>query len=360
MHTTCLIEEPKKEELKKMLMNYNPTTKVDKLNSYKRLLFEHRKYDEVFDKLFYNEGNDLPYDLVVNIDEVVDKIIEQLEKFYSRNSHLFDQESQLLFNSPENIIYIYYNLKAELEDWIIKNHKGVLKKSTIAFKVFFEILSKKNIFQYSNKTIASLLKEYLRKSFAEYCEDSDITPETNPECNNWEKNWNYIRQLSDDEFILLCKKISPNIVVKGKKITLLEYKDLLNSHGVREALIHLTLELGNRLLELTDVKNVFVINKSGSHHLISTISETKAPKAIDNVSKKIIKNLTYNNQLSHYLFDIHKIITTDLEGPFEGDIFNVQAIYQKELGKSLEDKNSIMLPQKLDFMSVKQAKEDLR
>lgn len=361
LHTTCLIEEPTRELLYNLLKDYNPNTKVDKLNSYKQLLFEHQKFDDVFDKISYNKGVDLPYDLVVNIDEVGDKIKEQLAIFYSRNSHLYDQESLTLNSSPENINYIYHNLQAELDGWIIKNHKGVLKEPTIAFNVFFEILLTKNIFQYSDKTVAGLLKDSLKKCFAEYCEEYDITPETNFECKNWEDNWKFIRQLNDDEFILLCKKISPNIVVKSDTISLSEYRDLLNSRGVKDALIHLTLELGKLSLELTDVKNVFVLNKSGSHHLISTISDSNAaPKAVDIVSKRIINNLKHNNQLSHLLFDIHKIITTDLEGTFKGEIFDVQATYQKEQGKSIEDKNSVTVPQKLEFMSVKQAKEDLQ
>ncbi|WMT41742.1 hypothetical protein RE628_04430 [Paenibacillus sp. D2_2] len=344
LHTTCLIEEPTREALFNLLKDYNPTTKIEKLNGYKKLLFEHQKFDEVFDKLTYNKGIDLPYDLVVNIDEIGDKIKEQLAIFYSRNSHLFDQESLTLISSSENINYIYHNLQAELDDWIIRNHKGVLEEPMIAFNVFFEILITKNIFQFSNKTAAGLLKDSLKKCFAEYCEDHDITLETNPECANWENSWKYIRQLNDDEFILLCKKISPNIVIKSDTITLLEYRELLNSRGVKDALIHLTLEIGKLSLELTDVKNVFVLNKLGSHHLISTISDSKAPRAVGNVSKRIIKNLKHNNQLSHLLFDIHKIITTDLEGTFEGEIFDVQATYQKEQGKSIEVKNSVTVP----------------
>lgn len=360
LHTTCLIEEPTKDALYNLLKEYRPTAKVDKLNSYKKLLFEHQKFDDAFNKLSYNKVNDSSYELVVDIDEVGDKIKEQLAIFYSLNHQLFDQESIILNSSSENISYIYHNLQAKLDDWIIRNHKGGLKEPTIALNVFFEILITKNIYQFSNKTAAGLLKDSLKKCFTEYCEDYGITPETSPECKNWENNWKYIRQLSDDEFILLCKKISPNIVVKNENITLLEYRELLNSRGVKDALIHLTLNIGKLSLELTDVKNVFVLNKAGSHHLISTISDSKTPGAVGNVSKRIIKNLMHNNQLFHLLFDIHKIITTEIEGPFEGEIFDVRATYQKEQGKTIEDKNSVTAPQKLEFISVKQAKEDLQ
>lgn len=357
LHTTSFIEVPSTEELKRSLINYNPRSKkINKLISYKQILSDHQRFDDALKKLSYNKCNDTPYDLVVDIDEIKNKIKEQLIGFYKK----IHQEDMVLFNAAENIDYIYYNLHSELDKWIIKKHKGFVNKIIISFDVFYEILRNKNIFQYSDKTIASLLKEHIKECFVEFCEIYNINPNNDPKCDRWYKNWNYIRQLNDDEFILLCKKLSPHIVIKGEKITLLEFKKLLESRAVKETLIDLTLEFGNLSLELNDIKNVFVLNKLGIHHLITTIDELDAPYAKNKVAKKMIENFSFNNQLLDLFFDIHKIITTDLNGPYEGNIFNVKSTYQREQGKEIENKNSLVLPRNFEFISVKKAKEELR
>ncbi|MBY0202733.1 ABC-three component system protein [Paenibacillus cucumis (ex Kampfer et al. 2016)] len=364
LHTTSLIEKPTKNEMKRILSEYIPIKKIEKLNEYKHSMFELNKFDEVYEKLFFNKCEDsLPYSHVVDIDEIGDQIKQQLYKFYSIYSSeikFSDSLSPIYFTSDDNINFIYHNLQSELDKWIIKNHKKISEDPEISFSVFYEILLSKNIFTFSNKTTAGLLKEALKKCYSEYCEDHEISQENDPICHNWERNWDYIRQLNDDDFILLCRKISPNVLVKSRTITLVEYRELLNSRGVKEALIHLTLEIGNLSLELTDVKNVFVLNNLGSHHLISTISEGKAPKAVDNVSKRIIKNLKEDSNLSHLLFDIHKIITTDLDGTFDGEIFDIKSTYHKELSKKLDNKTPIMIPKKLDFISLEIVKEELK
>ncbi len=353
LHTTCYIEEKTKEEIRQLLIDYVPTTKVEKIRQYKELLLDSNKFDEAYAKLFINDRNDAkPYTLVVDIDEVEEKIKQQIRIFYQ--NHGGNEQIIRSSETTENVNYIYHNLFSELDNWIIKNHKEQEKNPELPFKDFYCLLMTSNVFEISNKTAAGFLKNILHNYFNKYCELHE--PE---DVLHWRNNWNFIRTMCDDDFLILCKKISPNITSKNDSISLDQYRDLINEVGVKKIVIPLILAFGHYSLELSDVKNIFVLNKDGVHHLVSTITEDMTERAVQYVGKQIINNLGNSSTLAHLLYDIHKIVTTELNGTFEGTITDVKSTYEKEFTSNINNKRSVNEPPRIEFIGVAKIKEEL-
>lgn len=359
LHSTCSIDSVSKEEVETLLKEYNSTKKVEQIKRYKKLLFDEGKFNLLYEKLYVNDDlEEKIFKRVVDITEIEEEIKEQIKCFYEKNEDKIPIE---FADIDENLDYIYNNLLAEIDCFVIEQHKKISEKPEIPFVKFMEILVKRHVFVFSNKTAASLLKDVIQNSFLEYCADNDICPINDKEiCINWERNWGVICSLSDEEFLILCKKISPDIVMTKKNISLYEYRNLLSDAGVNKTLFPMVMAIKDTGQELTGVKDIFVLNKLGLHHLITTISKPMAKNAVPNTGRKIFDNLKRDNTLAHLLFDINKLITTELEGFFEGPIIDVRKAYEEEFDLKEVEKETIISPKRMEFMPIEQAKEEFR
>ncbi|KRE48400.1 ABC-three component system protein [Paenibacillus sp. Soil724D2] len=360
LHSTCEIESIEKEELEKVLKEYEPTKKVHQQVHYKELLSEKEKFDEVFIKLRLNDDyEELPFKRIVNLDEIEEEVKDQIRKFYKSNDNHVDKEFSFI---DENIDHIYQNLTAIIDDLVRSIH---VKKTTvpeITFLRILTILKEEFIFKLSIKTAAAYLKLTLQEYFIDFCEDFGICPSDNEiQCIAWNNNWNYLKDLSDEEFLTICKKLSPNILSKNNSINIRTYRELINKIGVQKNLIPI-INLESRFeIKSTSIKEAFVFNKDGVHHLITTIAESMGPNSVENIGKKIFQNLKSDDQLSYILFDIHKIITTEIEGAFSGNIFDVKKAYENEPdGIGVNSKEAITSPKRMDFLKIVSALEELK
>ncbi|KRF06040.1 hypothetical protein ASG89_20060 [Paenibacillus sp. Soil766] len=359
LHSTCEIEDVDKDELEKILKEYEPTKKVQQQVRYKELLAEKEQFYEAFIKLRLNdEYAELPFKRIVNLDEIEEEIKDQIRKFYKENDNHVDKEFSYI---DENIDHIYRNLTATIDDLVRSIH---VKKTTvpeITFLKILAILKEEFIFKLSAKTAVAYLKLSLQEYYIDFCENFGICPSDNEtQCIAWNNNWNYLKDLSDEEFLTICKKLSPNIHSK-KNISIRTYRELVNKIGVQKNLIPM-INLESRFeIKSTSIKEAFVFNKDGVHHLITTIAESMGPNSVENIGKKIFQNLKSDDQLSYILFDIHKIITTEIEGTFSGNIFDIKKAYENEPdGIGVNSKEAITSPKRMDFLKVASAMEELK
>ncbi|MFC7782871.1 ABC-three component system protein [Rossellomorea sp. GCM10028870] len=349
LHTCCFILAPNKEELKTTLSQLTPAKKVEQFKEYKELLFEKENYDEVYKKLFLNNHSKPPSKRVIDILDIDNEIKSEIRKFYKKNH----ASLQIKFSdSEENINFIFHNFVHEINQFVSARHKKKINKPEISFDVFLEILKNEFVFKFSQKTATSILKFTLEEYFKEYCENEDLNLK---ECENWNENWKTICSLSDEEFLLLCKKLSPNLNIKTKEITQYDYKELIVKPGVHKSLIPMVLEAGGFALEIEGLSELFVLNKEGMHHLITTIAEVSGKNTVNIQGKKVFDSLKNDNELTTLLFDIHKLITNELEGQFDGTIVDVGQAYQ-EFPEELEIRETITVPKKLEFITVDTAK----
>ncbi|MGM2755123.1 ABC-three component system protein, partial [Bacillus cereus group sp. Bce019] len=80
--------------------------------------------------------------------------------------------------------------------------------------------------------------------------------------------------MNDHDFLLLCKKLTPTVNVDTKKLEAILLRELVVKAGTHKTLFPLVMSAGHFALKIEGVKEMFVLNKEGIHHLITTIAET--------------------------------------------------------------------------------------
>ena len=353
LHTCCTVDIPSKEELNKQLQETTPDKKVEQFKEYKELLFAQDKFDEKYPKLYINNQDGCPSKRVIDLTEVEREIKIQIAEFYRKNSASIGMK---FVDSDENINFIYHNFVHEISQFVALRHKKELKNPVIPFEALEDILKNEFVFEFSKKTATSMLKCLLEEYFIQFCENEE--PDSTL-CENWNKNWTNICLLNDDEFLLLCKKLTPTNNLNQEKITPSDYREIIVKPGVHKTLIPMVLEAGGFALKVEGVKDIFVLNKEGVHHLITTIAEVSGKNAVSIQGKNIFKALKDDNELASMLFDIHKLITNELEGSFDGNILDIRKAYQ-EFDQELDTKESITLPKTMQFITVQTAKGEFK
>lgn len=152
------------------------------------------------------------------------------------------------------------------------------------------------------------------------------------------------------------QKLTPTVNADTKKLEALILRELVVKAGAHKTLFPLVMSAGHFALNIEGIKEIFVLNKEGIHHLITTIAETWGKNEAANQGKKIFEALKNDNQLTYMLFDVHKVITNELEGPFEGKIVDAGHDYEKVI-PGFEVQDTITKYKRMHFMKVETALE---
>lgn len=350
LHTCHQIQIPEKDVFKTELEGIKSKKNKLQLLEYNNLLFKEGKYEETIEKLLLNQVEDTEFRCVVGRLEIEDEIKRQIKMFLEKNKELCKYE---FVESEENINFIYFNFIYEINQLVANGHVDKGKNISVSFLTLVDILTKEYVFAFTEKTAASMLKNVLSTYYVEYCEKFDLEPE---ECVAWKENWEWICRLNDHDFLLLCKKLTPTVNVDTKKLEAILLRELVVKAGTHKTLFPLVMSAGHFALKIEGVKEMFVLNKEGIHHLITTIAETWGKNEAKNQGKKIFEALKSDNKLTYMLFDVHKVITNELEGPFDGKIVDAGADYERVF-PGFEEKESITKCKKLHFMKVETAME---
>ncbi|MEC0235681.1 hypothetical protein P4H71_15225 [Paenibacillus kribbensis] len=350
LHTLRPFELPGNDILKNKLKEIKSEKNNQQLEEYNNLLFKEGKYDEVFQKLILNQGHSGELRCVIGRMEIECEIKKQIRIFLQKNKELCKYE---FVESDENINFIYYNFIHEINQVVAKGHAEKVKDISISFLTFVDILINEFVFAFTEKTAASMMKNILSNYFDEYCEKLELEPE---DCTAWRENWEWLCRLNDHDFLLLCKKITPTVNVDTKKLEATILRELVVKAGTHKTLFPLVMSAGHFALKIKGVKEMFLLNKEGIHHLITTIAETWGRNEATNQGKKIFESLKNDNQLAYMLFDVDKVITNELEGPFDGKIVDAGQDY-KTVIPDFEEKDPITKHKKMDFMKVDTAME---
>lgn len=350
LHTCKKIKIPEDNLLKTTLKEIKSEKNKLQLKEYNDLLFNEGKYDEAIKKLILNKAEGDESRCVIDRLEIEGEIKKQIKMFIEKNKGLCKYE---FADSDENINFIYFNFIYEINRLVADGHVDKEKNISISFSTFVDILTNDFVFAFTEKTAASMLKTVLSTYFVEFCDKFELEPE---DCEAWHKNWNWICRLKDHDFLLLCKKLTPTVNVDTKKLEAIILRELVVKAGTHKTLFPLVLNAGHFALEIEGVKEMFVLNKDGIHHLISTIAETWGKNEATNQGKKVFEALKNDNQLAYMLFDVHKVITNELEGPFDGKIVDAGPDY-KNTFPGYEEKDTITKHKRLHFMKVETAME---
>ncbi|MFU1795407.1 ABC-three component system protein [Paenibacillus azoreducens] len=353
LHTLQPFELPENDILKNELKEIKSEKNKQQLEEYSNLLFKEGKYDEVFQKLILNQELNGEHTCVIGRMEIEGEIKKQIRVFLHKNKKLCKYE---FVESDENIDFIYYNFIHEINTEVAKGHVEKEKDISISFLTFVDILFNEFVFAFTEKTAASMLKKILSNYFDEYCEKLELEQE---DCTAWKENWEWVCRLNDHDFLLLCKKITPTVNADTKKLETTILRELVVKAGTHKTLFPLVMSAGHFALKIEGVKEMFVLNKEGIHHLITTIAETWGRNEATNQGRKIFEALKNDNQLAYMLFDVDKVITNELEGPFEGKIVDAGQDYETVI-PGFEEKDTITKHKRMVFMKVDTAMEVFR
>lgn len=353
LHTCHQFQIPDKDVFKAELEGIKSEKNKQQLLEYSNLLFKEEKYDETIEKLLMNQEEDNEFRCVIGRLEIESEIKNQIRMFLENNRGLCKYE---YVESDENINFIYLNFIYEINQFVAKGHAYKEKEISISFTTFVDILTNEYVFAFTEKTAASMLKSIISTYFTEFCEKLDLDPE---DCEAWKKNWEWICRLNDHEFLLLCKKLTPTVNADTRKLETINLRELIVKAGAHKTLFPMVMKAGHFALKIEGVKEMFVLNKEGVHHLITTIAETWGKNEAENQGKRIFEAIKNDNQLTYMLFDVHKVITNELEGPFEGKIVDLGHDYEKVI-PGFKARETITEYKRMHFMNVETAMEEFK
>lgn len=352
LHTAITIKDFDVTDLISELKKYQ-SEKNKELNEFsKYLLFDENKFEEAWEKFIYNdETGEINVDRVVQVDEINEKIKQQIKIFF-----VAEESSVSSKISSENINHIFYNLVHKIENLIAESHirkKGV----NINFLQILNILRHESIFELTNETVASLLMDDLTTYFEEYCEEQGINFEIEEDkARVWNHHMNVFKKLSPDDFVYVCRKISPNISVKkGNSIDIREYKRLLDQYGVKQMLFESIFDFHHLLEKATNKNEIFIMKNKHSTNLITLILNENSKNACSKLGKDILKNLNSDEELLKLLFEVKNYINKSLNGEYKGTITEVNLDNQQ-----MQMKEKITLPNKIKFIDLQTAKEEFK
>ncbi|WP_214833888.1 ABC-three component system protein [Exiguobacterium sp. E4787] len=354
LHTLIPINLPGDSELKDQLQKIVPNKKKDQFQEFSNLLFEQEKYDEARQKLKLNILRDQECQSVIGRTDIEVQIKKQIQLFLSQKRELLRFE---FTETTENINYLYFNFIYEISLLVAAGHCDGTSEAKIPFSKILEILKTEYVYRYSIKTAASSLKNSLSIYFDEYCRKMGFDSET--QCKAWTGKWKWILEQSDNDFLLLCKKISPTTNINVSDLEAYSLRELVVKAGVHKTFFPLILEAEGFTLETEGLKEIFVLNKDGVYHLITTIAETWGENEAVTQGKKIYQSLKDDNDLAELLYDVQVFINNEIEGHFDGKIIDPGDDYIETI-PNFELKESIVERKQIWFMDVENAKETFK
>ncbi|WP_121604901.1 ABC-three component system protein [Virgibacillus sp. Bac332] len=349
LHTALNIKDFNIKDLITDLKAYEPNKKKDLLKHFKKLLFDEDKFNEAWDKLKFNvENGTVNVHRVVQVDEINDKIKEQIKIFLQNDLH---RDSSTI--SSENIDYAYSNLLHKINNLIADIHMKKQTNPIITFTEVLELLQNDSVFNLTNETIASLLMDDLTTYFEEYCEEQGIDLELDVEkAKIWTHHIDILKLLSPEDFVLICRKISPNISIKKtNSISIKEYKRLMDQHGVKQVLFECIFTF-HHLLEAAKFKNDILLIKNSKTFNLITLILNHGKNACSKVGKDIFNNFNHDGDLLELLFEVETYINRSINEEYTGTITEVESDIEKK------QKEKFTGPKKIKFMDINTAMEE--
>ncbi|WP_026909114.1 ABC-three component system protein [Paucisalibacillus globulus] len=351
LHTAINIKDFAIKDIITDLIAYEPDKKKDLLNHFKKLLFDENKFNEAWDKLKINVYNgEVNVHRVVQVDEINDKIKEQIKIFLQNDIH---RDSSTI--SSENIDYAYSNLLHTINNLIADIHMKKQTNPIITFTEVLKILQNDSVFNLTNETVASLLMDDLTTYFEEYCEEQEIDLELDDEkAKIWTHHIDILKLLSPEDFVLICRKIAPNISIKkSNSISITEYKRLMDQHGVKQMLFECIFTF-HHLLEAATIKNdILLIKKSKASNLITLILN-QGKNACSKVGKDIFNNFNHDETLLELLFEVETYINKSINEEYTGTITDVES------DTDLQNKEKFTGTKRIKFMDINTAMEEFK
>ncbi|SDC91538.1 hypothetical protein SAMN05421663_10574 [Terribacillus halophilus] len=347
LHTACEIESFIKEDLISNLKNYNPSSLSENKRQLYRSTQEKLLDQQIFDEKFiifkrnYDISGYIPAIKSIPLEDVKENIEQELEKFYT-NHH-----ENYTYKTSEQYSFAYLNLLKRLNKKISRIHDGSDTNYCLRLIDVYDVIYDEHVFGCTAETLGNFLLKELYSLFEQYCEDSTLGNDRLETVRNiWSKQWELLEKLPDDDFILLCRRLSPEIKnISTKSLDLNTYRKLLNEAGVRRMLFYCLFDLTHKMVHGETIKNIFTV-KDNDDYLLTLIDRNNP----DMVGRDIIKNLKDDKSLFDLLFDNKFYLTEHLDGVYGGK--RSEGLMESEVKiTGNRKKEKITLPKQIHFVS---------
>lgn len=360
LHTATEINSFTKENFYQGISGYNTDNKKKVLQDYKMRILEDDKFDELYSKLKISCGDGLvPLERAIDLSEIENKILEEIELFYSQCT---DETIKELHNTLENKNFIFANLIYLVEEKVQLDHekKLVEEKILIDFEYILDILHNKNVFQISKDSAGVIFLNLLTEDFNDYCKDYGID-DNHSFHGIWNVHFHELKSFEPKDFFALCLKLTPNKYIKEKNVLEIEnYRQLMQPGGVCDSFIHSLNSLSTKIQQPKDLDTAYKIRKGKEVYSLSTINK-KGSVAHLTLGTEIYRNLTESEEMFKMLFEVSAYINADVTGEYTGDITNIDVDknYSDIEDSEKMQPQTITSPKTIKFIKIDDAKESL-
>lgn len=348
LHTATEISNFTENDLIDNLKNFKITNLSEtKRNLYSetiKVLFERNQFSNIYKLFKYNKSYDgyLDVELAIPLEDINQSIALELEKFYTNHHKHYN------FQAIEQYKFAYTNILSRLIEMISQIHDKTKREYKIKLIDLYRIITNQNVFDFTHKTMSVYLKKELYSLFEQYCEDQEYSDDKQKEINDlWLKHWKIIEGLTDDEFILLCRRLSPDVTeISTQGLNAHTFRYLLNPSGVRRMLFFCLFELSHKIIFGDSVKNYLSIDEP--HKPLLTLIDRVNPNT---VGRDIVKNLKDDKGLFDLLFDNKYYLTESMDAKFAGKRVENLPVSEIQRSKSGRIKEKFTLPREIYFIS---------
>lgn len=359
LHTAVNIKAFTKQDLFTNLENFKVEGKKQELTTYKNLVLQPGKFDELYGKLKISCNDGLvPFERVIELKEIKNFILNELKDFYSKwdDEKLRDKNGSL-----ENIEHIYSNFINILEEEVHKDHLKEQEegKIIINFENIMDLLENKSVFTFTNKTISGILLHNLSEDFNQYCLDYRIEEDDIELKEYWSNHIRNLKVFLPEEFFLLCRKLTPHLVLQNKeRLDIDEFRKLMQSDAVCDSFLHGVMQLNSKISDPIQAHSAYVIGHRGERYALSTINK-RGPYAHETVGRDIYENLNNDDELFQMLFEISAYINSNIENEYTGNITNVYSDTDSEVIRYEDSQQTVTNQKTIRFTKVDKLKETI-
>lgn len=358
LHTAVKIKPFEKEDIYKGLKGYDVSKKKKELANYKQLIFKEDQFGSFYSKLKIScNTGEIPLERVISIDEIKNMILTEIELFYSKyeNPRLRDQSI-----TAENKYFIYSNFINLIEEMVHKDHLKSLdsQKILIKFETFLDILMNENVFSFDKKTFSSLLIHMIVDDFNDYCVDYGVKDDDITSHETWRNHLHFLNKFNPEDFYLLCRKLTPYIITeKSDKLSISDFRNLMQSDGVRDSFIHALVSFAKKVDMPKNVESAYIIRDRKKVYALSTINR-RGTNAHNTIGEQIYKNLNTNDKMFTMLFEMDGYINSSINNVFTGSITRVQSDDSSDVVTENDRKRTITELKTISFLEIDKLKEE--
>lgn len=168
-----------------------------------------------------------------------------------------------------------------------------------------------------------------------------------------------LNKFNPEDFYLLCRKLTPHLIPESSdKLSIGDFRNLMQSDGVRDSFIHALISFATKVDMPTNVESAYIIQDGKEFYTLSTINR-RGPNAHNTIGELIYKNLNTNDEMLKMLFEMDGYINSCINNVFTGSITRIQSDDSSDVITEKDRKSTITSLKTIRFLEIDKLKEEI-